>query len=158
MTTTNIKEITVKNYLRKIKKNNAVIKKKKFRIMELDAQRKSITAQMGGERVQTSPQHDKMAKLTAQIEELQEKVVADTVKYEVEMQQAIDIIEQVETENQFNLLYAVYVEFKLLKQAAAEYGIHYDNARTIHGDALEYIRKYVPAPAGYKFIPKPKKQ
>lgn len=151
-------EITVKNYLQKIKKNSSVIEKKKQRIMELDAKRKSVTAQMGGERVQTSPQHDKMARLTAQIMALQEKIISDTVRYEVENQQAIDIIEQVETENQFHLLYAVYVEFKPLKQAAAEYGIHYDNARAIHGNALEYIRKHIPAPDGYKFIPKPKKQ
>ena len=158
MTTTEIREITVKNYLKKIKNNSLVINRKKRRLAELDAQRMNITAQMGGERVQTSPRHDQIAELTAQIDEIRGEIIADMVRYEAEKHQAISVIEQVETDDQFNLLNSVYVEYMLLKQAAAKHHINYDNARTIHGAALEYIRKNIPAPAGYKFIPKPKKQ
>jgi hypothetical protein len=152
-----ITEITVKKYLQKIKKNGLIVDRKKRRLAELDAQRMNITAQMGGERVQTSPQHDRMAELTAQIVEIQDEIIADMAKYEVEKHHAINIIEQLETEDEYNLFSAVYIDNMLLKQAAAKYHINYENAKTIHGKALEYIRKHITAPKGYRFIKKPKR-
>lgn len=153
-----MKEITVKEYLKNIQLIDAIIKKKESEITKLDAQRQNITAQMGGERVQTSPRNDQLAELTAKIVDLQNETIKELSRRYDEMWERIRVIEQVKDEKQYNLLYAVYVEDKLLKTAALEYDINYDNAKTIHGEALEYIRKNVPAPAGYKFIPKPPKQ
>ena len=152
-----MKEITVKNYLRGIKKMEAMIQKKQLELVELDSQRKNITAQMGGERVQTSPQLDKMAELSAKILDLQNEIILDISKKLDEKYERIRIIEQVEEEREYMLLHIVYIEYQLLKVAAVEIGVDYESAKKIHGRALEYIRKNVAAPDGYKFIPKKKR-
>ncbi len=145
-------EITVKNYLQRIEHINDDINLKTADIEQLRELSLSVTAQISTDPVQTSKSNDKMGSLVAKIVDLQNEIICDIDRFLDERQKCINLIDQVEDPQQRRLLHLRYVQFEQLKEAAVEMKISYGRARAIHGEALEYIRKHIPAPDGYIFV------
>lgn len=146
--------MTVKEYLKEIRKMDAFIKNKLIEIQQLEDMKYSITAQLENEAVQTSPNYDKLADLIAKIEELEEIIVNERSNMLDARRERIKVIEQLPDANQYDLLHMMYVQQKSLKEASIDIGIPYDTAKDIHGKALEYIRRNVTVP-GVEFTRKP---
>ena len=146
--------MTVKEYLKEIRKMDAVIRNKLIEIQQLDDMKYSITAPLGNEVVQTSPNNDKIADLIAKIDELEEITANERSNMLDARRERIKVIEQLPDANQYDLLHMMYVQQKSLKGASIDIGVAYDTAKDIHGKALEYIRKNVTVP-GVEFTRKP---
>lgn len=125
------------DYLRKYKKNLFKIANKRNEIALLETMREGTTAQMGGERVQTSGTSDKIATATARIVDLQ----AEIKDCEREMKEITDTIETLDSADEYNVLHKRYVQDLLFKEIGAACGMNKDWATTIHGRALQNVKK-----------------
>ena len=146
--------MTVKEYLKYIEMADELVQSKRVELDQLEDLTLSITAQMGGERVQTSMQSDKMGSLIAKIVDLQNEIISEIDSFLDEKQKRIKIIEQVQDVNQYRILHRLYIRYMSLKAAAVDIGVSYDYAKMLHGDALEYIRLNITTEDGERFTRK----
>lgn len=129
-----------KEFLRQIEKldvriANKLIEKQQWRDIAL-----GITANMEGERVQSSGSQSKMADaiarcvdMEAEIDSLVDNIIE--VKKEV-----IQTIEQLDSPTEYNILHMRYIQFKDLQEIADHYGKEYGWATTTHGRALKKVQ------------------
>ena len=96
------------------------------------------------ERVQSSPEHDKFAKILGQIEE-EERILEElrtklvNTRFEI-----LQMIHRMEDKRFRDVLSIVYVDMKLLREAADIMHFSYSYAREFHIDALfEFHRMYL---------------
>lgn len=124
-------------YLRKYKKNLFKIANKQNEIKMLEVVRESTTAQMGGERVQTSGTSDKIATATARIVDLQ----AEIKECAREMKEITDTIEMLDSADEYNVLHKRYMQDLLFKEIGVACGMNKDWATTMHGRALQNVQQ-----------------
>ena len=115
---------------------NKLIEKQQWHDISL-----GITANMEGERVQSSGAKSKMANavekcvdMEAEIDSLVDKLI--DVKKEV-----IQTIEQVDSPIEYNVLHMRYIQYMSLQEIADHYNRDYGWATTTHGRALKSVRK-----------------
>lgn len=130
----------VKEFLNQVKKLDLQIKNKLIEQQQWRDVALGITANMDGERVQSSGSQSKMADaitkcvdMEAEIDRLVDKLI-DTKK------EVIQTIEQLESPTQYNVLHLIYIQGKTLQEVADDYGMSYDWAATTHGRALKNVR------------------
>lgn len=114
---------------------NKLIEKQQWRDIAL-----GITANMDGERVQSSGKKSKMADaiekcvdMEAEIDSLIDDLI-DTKK------KVIQTIEQLDSPTEYNVLHLRYIQFKSLQEIADHYGRDYGWATTTHGRALKNVQ------------------
>jgi DNA-directed RNA polymerase specialized sigma subunit len=100
-----------------------------------------ITANMEGERVQSSGAKSKMADaidkcvdMEAEIDRLVDELI-DTKK------EVIQTIERLYSPIEYNILHMRYIQYMSLQEIADHYGMDYTWATTTHGRALKSVRK-----------------
>ena len=100
-----------------------------------------ITANMGGERVQSSGSQSKMADaiekcvdMEAEIDGLVDRLI-DTKK------EVIQTIEQLDSPTLYNILHLRYIQFKSLQQIADDYDRDYGWVTTNHGRAIADVQR-----------------
>lgn len=115
---------------------NKLIEKQQWHDISL-----GITANMEGERVQSSGTKSKMADavdkcvdMEAEIDRLVDKLIE--VKKEV-----IQTIEQLDSPIEYNVLHMRYIQYLSLQEIADHYNRDYGWATTTHGRALKSVRK-----------------
>lgn len=96
------------------------------------------------ERVQSSPEPDKFAKIFGQIFEEEEKLQQMKDNLALKMVEIINKIHQLEDSKHQNVLYIVYVDGKNLKKAAQAMCFSYDYVKEIHIAALQAFEKKFP--------------
>ena len=114
---------------------NKLIEKKQWSDISL-----GITANMEGERVQSSGSQSKMADavikcvdIEAEIDSLIDDLI-DTKK------DVIQTIEQLDSPTEYNIMHLRYIQYKTLWQIADDYGKDYGWVTTTHGRALAHIQ------------------
>lgn len=114
---------------------NKLIEKQQWREIAL-----GITANMDGERVQSSGAKSKMADAVekcvdceAEIDSLVD-VLIDTKK------EVIQTIEQLDSPIEYDLLHRRYIQYQSLQDIADHYGKDYGWATTTHGRALKSVQ------------------
>lgn len=129
-----------KQFLRQVEKldlriQNKLIEQRQWRDIAL-----GITANMGGERVQSSGSQSKMADaitkcvdMEAEIDRLIDELI--DVKKKV-----IEAIEKVDSPIEYDLLHRKYIQFQTLQEIADHYGYDYGWATTNHGRALKSLQ------------------
>lgn len=129
-----------KDYLRQVEKldiqiGNKLIERKQWQDIAL-----GITANMEGERVQSTGSQNKMADavikcvdMEAEIDRLIDNLV--DIKKEV-----IQTIEQLDSPTEYNFLHLKYIQYKSLEEIADHYGYEYGWATTTHGRALRHVQ------------------
>lgn len=129
-----------KTFLKQIKKLDLQIKNKLIEKQQWKDIALGITANMEGERVQSSGRKTKMADaldkcidMDAEIDRLIDKLV-DTRK------EVIQTIEQLENPTEYDILHKMYVQDKSLQEIADDYKKSYDWATTNHGRALMNVQ------------------
>ena len=130
-----------KEYLKQVRKldlqiRNKLIEKKQMMDIAL-----GITANMDGERVQSSGSQSKMADaimkcidMEAEIDNLVDKLI-DTKR------EIIQTIEQLSSPTQYDVLHKVYIQGMTLQQVADSYNMSYDWASTTHGRAVKGVQE-----------------
>jgi DNA-directed RNA polymerase specialized sigma24 family protein len=129
-----------KDFLKQVKRldtriRNKLIEQQQWRDIAL-----GITANMEGERVQSSGAKTKMADavercvdMEAEIDSLVDELV-DTKK------EVIQTIEQLRSITEYNVLHMRYIQFLSLQEIADYYGKEYGWATTTHGRALKSVQ------------------
>lgn len=129
-----------KCFLRQAEKLDARIKNKLIEQQQWRDIALGITANMDGERVQSSGAKSKMAEavdkcvdMEAEINSLIDELI--DIKKEV-----VAIIEQVENPTEYDVLHKRYIQKMQLQDIADDYGREYGWATTTHGRALKSVQ------------------
>ena len=129
------------DFLRQVRKldlqiTNKLIEKQQWRDIAL-----GITANMDGERVQSSGGKSKMADavnkcvdIEAEIDNLVDRLI-DTKK------EVIQAIEQLDSPTEYDVLHRRYIQFQGLQDIADHYRKDYGWATTTHGRALKSLQE-----------------
>jgi RNase H-fold protein (predicted Holliday junction resolvase) len=132
--------LEAKEFLKQVEKldvriTNKLIEQRQWRDIAL-----GITANMEGERVQSSGSQSKMADaitkcvdMEAEIDSLIDKLI-DTKK------EVIQAIERLDSPIEYDILHKRYIQFKDLQDIADHYGKEYGWATTTHGRALKHLQ------------------
>lgn len=133
--------LTAKEYLSDIKRLKTMIRQKEAQIGEL---RSSMTYLHGisydRDRVQTSPQ-DRMPDQMSKLFELEEKYKRLIIRYQMEKDERIEVINSIPNPQHRELLILRYVDGKSLEEIAYRMHYSYKYAANLHGRALEEIEK-----------------
>ena len=142
-----------KKFLKQLQKIDKMIVNKEKEILQWQTIAESTTAKMGGERVQSSGSHDKMAdavcKYTTIIEDVK-RYRDDLVQKRIEV---IETIEQLQNPYEYDVLHKMYVGEEInnedgtkfthyfdFQEVADSYGMSYSWATTLHGRALKNLQ------------------
>ena len=130
-----------KEYLLQVKKLDVLIKNKLIEKQQWKDIALGITANMDGERVQSSGTKSKMADalvksidVETEIDNLIDKLI-DTKK------EVIETIERLSSPLQYDVLHLHYIQFMPLQDIADKYGMSYDWAKQAHKRALKNVQR-----------------
>ena len=129
-----------KCFLRQVEKLDARIRNKLIEQQQWRDIALGITANMDGERVQSSGARSKMAEAVEKCVDMEREIdglidsLIDTKK------EVIAIIEQVDSPIEYDLLHKRYIQKMQLQDIADEYGREYGWATTTHGRALKSVQ------------------
>jgi hypothetical protein len=128
-------------YLEQVEMLDAIIKNKLIEQRQWMEIALGITANMEGERVQSSGSQSKMADaiekcvdMEAEIDSLVDRLI-DTKR------EVIQTIEQVDSPIEYNVLHMRYIQYRDLQDIADHYGKEYTWATTTHGRAIASLQK-----------------
>lgn len=133
-------EKEAKQLLRQIEKldvliRNKLIEKEQWRDVAL-----GITANMDGERVQSNGSKSRMADALNKCIDMESEIVSLIDNFADTKMQTIELIEQLDSPIEYNVLHLRYIQYKSLQEIADHYGKDYGWATTVHGRALKGVQ------------------
>ena len=135
--------VTVKEYLLQIKEQSIKVRRQQEYIQRLKDSL-DIAGISYEEKVQSSVEHDKFAKVFSQIDE--EEKILDLMKNTLIKTRVkiINQIQQLDNSKHKDILNIVYVDGKNLRKAAQEMKFSYDYIKEIHLSALQAFEEKFP--------------
>lgn len=133
--------MTTKEYLGQISRLNRMINNKLTEIAQLKDMAASISAPQSGERVQTTPNFDKIGTKYAKIDEMERKIDGMVDELVDKKEKIIQQIDSMEDENTYNILFARYIEKKTFEVIATEMKYSLRQVVRLHGTALKQFEK-----------------
>lgn len=129
--------MTTKEYLNQISRLNRMINNKLVEIKQLKDLACGISSINSGDRVQSSPDFDKIGSKMAKIDEL-EHALDQTIDQYVDLKnKIISQIDSMEDENVYNVLFSRYIEKKSFELIAIEMEYSWRQIIRLHGKALK---------------------
>lgn len=129
--------MTTKDYLNQIGRLNRMINNKLVEIARLKELACSISAIQTGERVQTTPNYDKIGTAYVKIDEMERKLDKLIDTYADKENHIISQIDGIEDEMLYNILFARYIERKTFEKIATELEYSWRQIIRLHGKALK---------------------
>lgn len=129
-----------KRFLNQLRKLDCMIENKLAERNHWKAISTGTSAQMGGERVQSSGSQQKMADAVGRYIDLEREIDRQIDLLIDEREKVISVIEQLNTV-EYDLLHKVYVQYATLYEVASMYQKTYSWATTIHGRALKNVQR-----------------
>ena len=138
-----MKDMDTKQYLNQISRLDRMIQNKLSEISQLRELAMSVSAVKNEERVQTTPNFDKIGTAYCKIEEMEEKLDKLIDEYVDKKNLIISQIDGIENETYYEILFARYIEKKTFEKIADEMTYSFRNVTRLHGRALqEFEKKY----------------
>ena len=135
--------MTTKEYLCQISRLDRMIQNKLAEISQLRELAMSVSAVKNEERVQTTPNFDKIGTAYCKIEEMEEKLDKLIDEYVDKKNLIISQIDKIENETYYEILFARYIEKKTFEKIADEMTYSWRQVIRLHGRALqEFEKKY----------------
>ena len=132
-----------KQYLQQISRLDRMINNKLAEISQLRELAMSVSAVKNEERVQTTPNFDKIGTAYCKIEEMEEKLDKLIDEFVDKKNLIISQIDKIENETYYEILFARYIEKKTFEKIADEMTYSWRQVIRLHGRALqEYEKKY----------------
>ena len=100
----------------------------------------SITANMGGEKVQSSGSQSRMADALNKCMDMETEIAGAVDKLVAEKREIVAVIEQIDSPVEYDVLHRRYVQYKSLQEIADHYKKEYGWATTTHGRALANVQ------------------
>lgn len=133
--------MTTKEYLGQISRLNRMINNKLTEIAQFKDMAASISSPQSGERVQTTPNFDKIGTKYAKIDEMERKIDGMVDELVDKKEKIIQQIDSMEDENTYNILFARYIEKKTFEVIAIEMKYSWRQVIRLHGTALKQFEK-----------------
>lgn len=129
-----------KSFLKQVEKldiriANKLIERQQWRDIAL-----GITANVGGEKVQSSGNQQKMADAINKCVDMETEINSLIDELIYAKKKVIATIEKLESPTEYNLLHKRYIQFIPLVEIAEQYGKEYGWATTVHGRALKNVQ------------------
>ena len=135
--------MTTKEYLCQISRLDRMINNKLSEISQLRELAMSVSAITNEERVQTTPNFDKIGTAYCKIEEMEEKLDKLIDEFVDKKNLIISQIDKNENETYYEILFARYIEKKTFEKIADEMNYSFRNTTRLHGRALrEFEHKF----------------
>lgn len=132
-----------KQYLNQISRLDRMINNKLSEIGQLRELSYGISAVTNEERVQTTPNFDKIGTAYCKIAEMEEKLDKLIDEYVDKKNLIISQIDKIENEIYYDILFARYIEKKTFEKIATDLNYSFRNTTRLHGKALkEFEKKY----------------
>ena len=132
-----------KQYLMQISRLDRMIQNKISEIAQFRELSYGISAIKNEERVQTSPDFDKIGRTLSKIEEMEAKLDAMIDDFVDKKSLIIEQIDSMDNETYYEVLFARYIEKKTFERISADMNYSFRNKTRVHGKALkEFERKY----------------
>lgn len=130
-----------KDYLSQVSRLNKMINNKLSEISQLRELSISISAIGNDEKVQTSPNFDKIGTAIAKIDELESNLDKMIDEYLVKRERIIAQIDTMEEESVYQILFSRYIEKKTFEKIATEMEYSWRQIVRLHGKALQQFEK-----------------
>ena len=130
-----------KDYLSQVSRLNKMINNKLSEISQLRELSISISAIGNDEKVQTSPNFDKIGTEIAKIDELESNLDKMIDEYLVKRERIIAQIDTMEEESVYQILFSRYIEKKTFEKIATEMEYSWRQIVRLHGKALQQFEK-----------------
>lgn len=130
-----------KDYLSQVSRLNKMINNKLSEISQLRELSVSISAIGNDEKVQTSPNFDKIGTAIAKIDELENNLDKMIDEYLVKRERIIAQIDTMEEESVYQILFSRYIEKKNFEKIATEMEYSWRQIVRLHGKALQQFEK-----------------
>ena len=130
-----------KQYLGQISRLDRMIKNKISEISQLRELSMSISAITIEEKVQTTPNFDKIGNSCCKISEMEEKLNILIDEYVKKKNEIISQIENIEDETSYEILFARYIEKKTFERIATDINYSFRNTTRLHGKALRIFEE-----------------
>lgn len=135
--------MTTKEYLNQVSRYDRMVKNKLSELSQLKELSYSISALSNEERIQTSPNFDKIGSSYCKIEKMEEDLDRIIDEYVDKKNAIIEQIDKMENEVSYGVLFARYIEKKTFERIATDMNYSFRNITRIHGKALqEFEKKY----------------
>ena len=135
--------MTTKEYLCQISRLDRMINNKLSEISQLRELAMSVSAVKNEERVQTTPNFDKIGTAYCKIEAMEEKLDNLIDEFVDKKNLIISQIDKIENETYYEILFARYIEKKTFEKIADEMNYSFRNTTRLHGRALrEFEMKF----------------
>lgn len=128
-----------KQFLRQLKKLDKMIENKLAEKARWKAIATGTTAQMGGEKVQSSGSQQKMADAVCRYVDIEKEIDEQIDNLIDTRQDVISVIERLNT-TEYDILHKMYVQYLSLYDVADIYNKSYSWATTVHGRALKNVQ------------------
>lgn len=115
---------------------NKLIEQRQWRELALN-----ISANMGGERVQTSKSPSKMADAIIKCIAMEDEIAEAVDRLIAEKREITQLLERLDNPTWYRILHMRYVQYIKLKDIADQLGKEYDWVTTTHGRALKGVEK-----------------
>ena len=130
-----------KDYLSQVGRLNKMINNKLSEISQLRELSVSISAIGNDEKVQTSPNFDKIGTAIAKIDELENNLDKMIDEYLVKRERIIAQIDTMEEESVYQIVFSRYIEKKTFEKIATEMEYSWRQIVRLHGKALQQFEK-----------------
>ena len=138
-----MKVMDTKKYLNQISRLDRMIQNKLAEISQLRELAMSVSAVKNEERVQNTPNFDKIGTAYCKIEEMEEKLDKLIDEYVDKKNLIISQIDKIDNEAYYEILFARYIEKKTFEKIADEMTYSWRQVIRLHGRALqEFEKKY----------------
>lgn len=130
-----------KDYLSQVSRLNKMINNKLSEISQLRELSVSISAIGNDEKVQTSPNFDKIGTAVAKIDEMENNLDKMIDEYLIKRERIIAQIDTMEEESVYQILFSRYIEKKTFEKIATEMEYSWRQIVRLHGKALQQFEK-----------------
>lgn len=128
-------------YLEQVEKQECIIRNKLIEQQQWRDIALGITANMEGERVQSSGTQSKMADAVVKCVDMEAEIDDQIDKLIDLKKEVIQTIEQVNSATEYMILHMRYIQYIKLKDIAEKWDEDYTNITTAHGRALRSVQK-----------------
>lgn len=129
-----------KDFLKQPKKLDKMIENKLIEKEQWKSIATGTTAQMGGERVQSSGSQQKMADAIDRYMDIEAEIDHAIDRLVERKNDVISVIEQLNA-TEYDILHKVYIQYLTLYDVSVVYNKTYSWATTIHGRALKNVQR-----------------
>lgn len=136
-------KIQAELFLKSVEKLDAILENKLIEQMQWKEVALNISANIGGERVQSSHCPSKMADAVIKCVAMEDEIAECVDKLIAEKKKVIGVLEQLYSPTEYKILHMRYIQYISLSDIAERLNREYTWVTTTHGRALKNVQKII---------------